>query len=524
MGIALGVTDLFAIICAAITSYGIWALSGRAENRSKNSAALRRPMAQTSSQTLIFDFDTDGRFLCVNDTADHFVQGLGLDAPNWSALRAALLARFPDLPITPDVSHIAKIDRFDAISPADPAQATLETHKGRMSLRIASSLNPSLSLTPDAHAMFTKLPNLDIFQTASEGAPYPVWIARDDGRIRWSNVAYKQLDSSIYRADPKKPLFDLPKSHDQGKAIRVSIRDHASNTLSWYAVTSVPFKSERLCFAQDIHDVITAEAVQHNFVQTLAKTFAHLSTGLAVFDRNRELVLFNPALIDLTKLQPEFLSKRPNLFSVFDELRNSSIMPEPKNYANWRERVSDVMSAANDGNFRETWALPTGQTYRVTGRPHPDGAIAFLFEDISAEISLTRRFRGEMDITQSALNALPDSIAIFSPSGELIQCNETMMAEWDLPDAKDDKAFNVVDISRQWQRKCRPSPIWGDIRDAVVAGPERAAWTGQAQLKHGNQVDVQVSPIAAGSSLVTLRIKPKLANTDRQRKSKTKAA
>jgi hypothetical protein len=38
---------------------------------------------------------------------------------------------------------------------------------------------------------------------------------------------------------------------------------------------------------------------------------------------------------------------------------------------------------AASGLFEETWSLPGGQTYRVIGRPHPNGALAFMFEDIS---------------------------------------------------------------------------------------------------------------------------------------------
>lgn len=66
--------------------------------------------------------------------------------------------------------------------------------------------------------------------------------------------------------------------------------------------------------AVDVNAVVKSEIAQRNFVQTLAKTFAQLSIGLAIFDRNGQLALFNPALIDLTELPAEFLSGRPTLF------------------------------------------------------------------------------------------------------------------------------------------------------------------------------------------------------------------
>ena len=128
-----------------------------------------------------------------------------------------------------------------------------------------------------------------------------------------------------------------------------------------------------MVYALNVDTVVNAEIAQRNFVQILTKTFAHLSIGLAIFNRDRQLALFNPALVDLTDLPAEFLTGRPTIMCFFDRLRDNRTMPEPKNYANWRARVGTVVAAASDGSFRETWALPDGRTFRVTGRPHPDG-------------------------------------------------------------------------------------------------------------------------------------------------------
>jgi hypothetical protein len=87
--------------------------------------------------------------------------------------------------------------------------------------------------------------------------------------------------------------------------------------------------------------------------------------------------LFNPALIDLTALPADFLSARPNLLSFFDRLRDHRMMPEPKNYGSWRHQMADLVAAAADGRYQETWSLPSGAVYSVSGQPHPDGAVAF---------------------------------------------------------------------------------------------------------------------------------------------------
>ena len=170
--------------------------------------------------------------------------------------------------------------------------------------------------------------------------------------------------------------------------------------------------------AVNVDGLIAAETAQRKFVQTLAKTFAQLSTGLAIFDRNRRLVLFNPALIDLTSLPPHFLSAQPNLQSFFDRLRDNRIMPEPKDYSSWRRQIADLVVKSSDGRYQETWRLPNGLTYRIVGRPHPDGAIAILIEDISVEVSLTQRFKGQLELRNIAMEAMEDALVCFNPMGQ----------------------------------------------------------------------------------------------------------
>ena len=525
MFFALTPTEMVVVVFAAITALGGVALMSLISRKRHSKTLKDAAKPKNRAKTLSFDFDNNGNFSFADEAGDQFLRDLDFEPGDWARFRAAFLSRFPDLPARPISSTHPTVQRFDAVSPADPGQITMETHSNGFSVQMHPVQSGELSMVADAHQIFAELANIETFRHASDGAPNPIWMTRKNGQVIWANQAYRALDDSLPRneLELKAPLFRLPDLRKEDGPDRISLHDTERNQVHWFEVVSQPCGENILNFAYNIQDTIRAEAAQRNFVQTLAKTFAHLSTGLAVFDRQRQLVLFNPALVDLTRLAPEFLSARPTIFALFDQLRNNSIMPEPKDYGNWRDRVVDVITAATDGNFCETWSLPGNQTFRITGRPHPDGAIAFLFEDISAEVSLTRKFRGDMEVTQSALNALENSIAIFSPTGALIQCNETMMKDWDVPSVSERSDLNVAELSRFWQKKCRPSPVWGDIRDSVVALPEeRARWTAEVAHRAGHMVEVQISPIAAGCSVVTLRMK--LERASRPRRSKTRTA
>ncbi|SFC62050.1 PAS domain-containing protein [Salipiger profundus] len=221
-----------------------------------------------------------------------------------------------------------------------------------------------------------------------------------------------------------------------------------------------------------------------------------------MFDRKHRLVLFNPALIDLTRLSAEFLSGRPNLLTFFDMLREQHMMPEPKDYGSWREHLQDVINAASSDHYVETWNLPSGLTYRITGRPHPDAGIAFLIEDISAEISLTRGYRQEIEITQSVLETLEDAVVVFSQLGHLTFCNAAYRALWGDETEATISATDIAEATRSWQSSCHPSPIWGDLREFVLTLRDRAGWDAEIHTIAGERLFCRAEPLAGGATLV----------------------
>ena len=232
--------------------------------------------------------------------------------------------------------------------------------------------------------------------------PWPIWLENAQTEVIWANSRY--LDLVTERLAPDDELsWPLPRLATVGGDHRHRVRvDSPYEPTLWFEVTTRPAGDGRMIFGTPVDGAVQAEDSLKEFVQTLTKTFAHLPIGLAIFDRARQLTLFNPALLDLTGLAPEFLIGRPTLVDFLDRMRDRQMIPEPKDYPEWRERIVDMEAAAASGLFEDTWSLPGGQTYRVLGRPHPDGALALLFEDISTEISRTRRFRADAELGQSS--------------------------------------------------------------------------------------------------------------------------
>ncbi len=346
---------------------------------------------------------------------------------------------------------------------------------------------------------------LEILRNASAVAPFPIWHVDRQGTVGWCNPSYAELYRKIFKQEPQPelPLFRIQEPKlEPGRTRRVPITPPNTRQSVWYDVQRVETRIGDFYTAVDANALVRAEAAQRNFVQTLAKTFAHLPTGLAIFDDNRQLVLFNPAVIDLTGLGADFLSSRPNLLSFFDELRNRRLMPEPKNYNSWRQQIADLVAAAADGRYSEVWTLDSGRTYRVTGRPHPDGAIAFLIEDISSEVSLTRRFRAELELGQSVLDHMDAAIAVFTSDELLTVSNAAYHDRWAMDPDASFAEVTVVDCLRTWQAMCNSSPVFGEIRDFVLDYGDRAAWNAEIRTNDGVALDVEAVPLVSGSTMI----------------------
>ena len=481
--------------CIATGMFAVWWIDQTAGHRESPSESTRAK----DDLTIAFLFDGDA-LLDATEAAQEMVDAVEGDT-DWERLTTLLRPRFPDLPQNNEPLKPDTVRKVAAADTTDTAVLNLEHRDGvtRIELRDEQRHDQDVS---DRHNHMVLQKELDILRQTIDGAPCPVWQTNSDGNIDWYNFAYGKLLSEGSSAS-RQQVFDIDQSKQMPNGqTRTSLSVDGSPETAWYDVFVNRFAEKTTHYAINVDAVVNAESAQRNFVQTLAKTFAELSIGLAIFDRNRQLALFNPALIDLTVLPAEFLSARPDLLSFFDRLRENRMMPEPKNYATWREQIADVVTAAANGRYVETWTLPSGPTYKVSGRPHPDGAVAFLLEDISAEVALTRRFRSELELGQSLLDTLDDAIVVFSSTGLLTTSNAAYRKLWGIDPESSFVGMTVLDAIRHFQSQCDATPIFGEIRDFVLDCAERAEWDGCIRTKSGVDLICGVHPVNGGATLV----------------------
>lgn len=352
---------------------------------------------------------------------------------------------------------------------------------------------------------------LDLLRDTVARVPTLMWRERANGDIIWANAAYMLRASEVLERGqdltwPLPRLFERQASAQgiTGQRQKLTPRDAGP---VWYELTGFADGEQRLLFATNADQTVNAETALRDFMLTLTKTFAHLHVGLAIFDRHRQLVLFNPALMDLTGLPADFLTMRPSLLSVLDGMRDRNMIPEPKDYRGWRRQLIEMERAAASGLYEETWSLPGGQTYRVIGRPHPNGALALMIDDISGEMLGTRRFRADLELSQSVIDEVDEAIAVFSPAGQLVISNSAYARLWG-----GDPAANLTDetlrsLSGRWRMQCSPSPVWADLEDFASNPGDRTQWKAEVRLLDGRLIDCRFAPLSGGATMTAFRLR-----------------
>lgn len=341
-------------------------------------------------------------------------------------------------------------------------------------------------------------------------APLPIWTERA-GQVDWANTRCRDVFGNSFGGS--RTLERRPVSGTSG--VEVVEAAGTDGQASYFTLLEHQNDASTTVFALDANPLKECEEELQRFVQTLTMTFAHLPIGLAVFDRKRDLTLFNPALSHLLSLPPDWLARRPSLSAFLDRLRNDGALPEPKDYSTLKEEFKALESGAFDGTYEVEWTLPNGRLHRVTGRPHAQGGAALLFEDITHSAAIEAQYQAEMRQLHGALEALTDAVVIFDAAGELAYANDAFDDMWQCTLSRSVTPVSVTEVSKLFQSRCRPDPTFGDMRSFVLDLRERSEWESEVEMTTGARIRLRFTPISEGRVICEQRLLEDVDGRDR---------
>jgi PAS domain-containing protein len=430
--------------------------------------------------------------------------------PVWTLLMSYLNARFPDVS-----AALLRLPNEGVVTlSSDPASGdqlllVAETRGGLTRIAVLDPDAEQSVMGQDTLSLRAQAAELDMLRAMMGKIPVLIWRQNSAGEVYWANPTYLQVaagtDGDKALTWPLPQLFEPTASaHPQARQ-RQKVAQ-ATGKAKWFDLITFVENDGHMCFGLPADTAVQAETSLRDFMQTLTKTFAQLHVGLAIFDAERKLQLFNPALPDLTGLPIDFLTMRPSLLAVLDGMRDRNMIPEPKDYRGWRQQIVDMEKAASSGLYEETWSLPSGQTYRVVGRPHPNGALALMIEDISSEMLRTRRYKAELELGQAVLDDLEMAVAVFSAEGQMIMSNAAYAALWGHDPSQTLGEAGVASLCSHWREGSAASQIWSQIETFVTNPGDRLRWAADVRMADGRAVQCAVSPLPGGATLISFAL------------------
>ena len=461
------------------------------------------------TEDAVFLFE-DERLIDASDAGRALLQGANTATGPWARLCTALAPAFPDM--SRRLATLAQEGRIDLAAHDDPdLRLHAEWRRGIARLTLRHQARDEATGPTDRLALRALEDEVALLRDIVQRTPAPIWCERRDGAVTWANRAYL-LQAVAHEGTVGALSWPLPRlfpgltigpegtAPDQPVTARLAGPEGRDQH---FDVHAQPRADDLVLTAFPADAAQRARMAQRHLTQTLTQTFAQLPVGLAIFDRERRLQMFNPALADITGIGPDSLALRPSLEAFLDRLRDLKRIPEPRDYRAWRQGIVALEAAAAGSGYAEVWSLPAGQTLRVTGRPHPDGAIALLFEDISSEVSLSRRFRGEIDTSRAVLDALDEAVAVFSPDGTLMLTNAAYGRLWHSQAATRPGEIGVQAALRLWLERSQPNPLWHRLRRYVTGSEARVPLDTVVQMKDGRHLLCRITPLAGGATLVS---------------------
>lgn len=472
---------------------------------------------QSTGSVFLFDGET---LVDLSPQARALLSSIPGPGAPFARLQRYLATPFPDL--AKQLETLPERGRADLVS--DPAAnrtllLSVEDRGGLVRLAL-SEPGAILGNGPDPFTFAALRQEVDDLRSVAAEMPCLCWREDADGNIIWSNTAYLLLATEALPAGeelgwPLPRLFGETAGDQGGHGQRARLALPDGRVIWFHLETGL---AERVFFATPIDALVQAEVSRKETLQTVSKTFATLPIGVAVFDHRRQLRILNPAFLDLTRLPAEQLLSKTSLIAFLDALREARILPEPKDYKSWREDLVNMERAASEGLYQETWNLPDGQVFRVSGRPYADGGLVLMFEDVSTEVMRARRYRADLELGQSVIDSLEEAIAVFSREGQLVMTNTNYADLWG---RSGDEALGAVPVGQMaafWQERTAPGGQWSEVEAYVATTGNRAPWQGEARLIDGRALRFRCAPLAAGATLVGFSVLKAAASDVAERK------
>jgi signal transduction histidine kinase len=344
-----------------------------------------------------------------------------------------------------------------------------------------------------------------------DSLPVPAWLRDAKGALNWVNPAYATAAGAKSKEEALAKQIELFETRQRSELHRLSqakqpdrvkLQTVINGAVQIYEAIPAALERGSGGAAFDVAPLTVAKEELERQMAAHSRTLDKVSTGIAVFGADRKLVYSNDAFARMWALEEPWLQQSPSASELFDQLRQRRLLPDQTNYRKWRDER--ILTWDRNGTLDEVWHRPDGRAVHVVTDCRADGGATFLFDDVTAKISLERQYHTLIESQRETLDHLNEGIAVFGSDGCLHLSNPAFQTIWRLPEAALQDAPHLELLLLQIQSQAPDSPLWETLRDAITGMPdERDTCQATIGRKDGTYLAYTVTPLPDGGTLVT---------------------
>ena len=133
-------------------------------------------------------------------------------------------------------------------------------------------------------------------------------------------------------------------------------------------------------------------------------------------------------------------------------------------------------------------------------QPHPFGGLTFLYEDVTARLTLESDYNTLIKVQSATLDTLSEGVAVFGPDGKLKLHNAAFARIWEFEPEELDRRAAPAHHRRLSRDRFGDSHIWDQLIQAIVAG-RGARDMGDVERSDRSVLSLSTSPLPDGATL-----------------------
>ncbi|GGO98289.1 PAS domain-containing sensor histidine kinase [Stakelama pacifica] len=351
-----------------------------------------------------------------------------------------------------------------------------------------------------------------------EAAPMPMWYRNRELRLAMVNTAYvhavdaanhaQVIDQQIELIEGSGmggPLANAAIARDTGHPQTAAVPAIIKGERRMLRIHDLPlFDGGAAGFAVDIEELEQARGGLKRFADAQRAMLDRLSAGVAQFAADRSLIFCNQPFRRMFAMRPEWLADRPEFDRVLERMRESSRLPEVRDFPGWKAERREWFHAQSP-EIEESWHLPGGIHLRVVAQPLPEGGLLIIFEDRTEQVQLASARDTLLRVRTAMFDNLFESLGVFASDGRLQLWNEKFRRVWDFDEdllARHPRIDALVKAGEARLSDPRQTALISElVRSATVERKQRG---GRIAFTDGRHFELTAVPLPDGNALFTM--------------------